>query len=194
MADGQSGPRPRPGGTARAPPKEGNAQAIFTGIVDRGFQFASGQAVGRDENPSCFPAGTLKMQAPLLKARGIDLEALVPELFWGTINVRTGRKLKLASADYEAAGLDWTAGVAGRGRIGPETISFIHCRLVYPSASCGGGHGDYPGLVYYPHPETKPATNAHDHHVLEVLTSKVPDLAYGTLADIVCRADAFEYL
>ncbi|MEA3016460.1 MAG: hypothetical protein QOI38_1182, partial [Sphingomonadales bacterium] len=29
-------------------------QKVFTGIVDRGFQYASGQAVGREEAPSPF--------------------------------------------------------------------------------------------------------------------------------------------
>lgn len=164
-------------------------QIEFTGVVGRGFQFASGEAVDRDHHPSPFPAGTLKMQRPYFEKQGIDLEALVPGLKWATINVELGRKLRLASADYVARKVDWTESVEGPGRIGPETFSFVRCCFVYPLGE--GALGYYPGLIYYPHPETKPTTNRHYFDALEVLTTRVPNLAYGTPAGIVCRADAF---
>ena len=158
--------------------------AIHHGTIGRGFQFASGQAVGRAHDPSPFGESTLRLQMPHFAARGIDLAALVPGLFLGTVNLRLGAGLRLAEADLTAEGVDWTSHLAGAARIAPETFSFVRCCLCYE----GGYHA---GLVYYPHPETKPATNAHAFDVLEVLTAPVPGLVHGRPASVVCRADAF---
>jgi hypothetical protein len=163
-------------------------QAIYDGIVGRGFQIASGQSVGGEGNP--FSDGSLKMQDRHFRERGIDLGALVPGLFWGTINLKLGKELVLARADHVARNVDWTGKETGRARIAAETFSLIHCCFAYPLGG-GAGTGYYPGLIYYPHPETKPTTNPHRFDVLEVLTGKVPNLVHGTPASLVCRADAF---
>jgi hypothetical protein len=163
-------------------------QTIYTGVVGRGFQFASGEAVGRKDNPSPFSKGTLELQKPHFERRGIDLETLVPGLRRGTINLELSRKLILRRADYVASLVDWTQGE--ETRIPPETFSFVRCCFVYPLGD--GSVGYYPGLLYYPHPETKPTTNRHNFDALEVLTRDVAGLAYGTPASVICRADAFE--
>jgi hypothetical protein len=156
---------------------------IFNGVVQRGFQFASGQAIGREQAPSPFARGTLEMQHPHFKARGFDLEAEVPGLFWGTINVKIDRELVLAKPDHTLELVDWTAGTTG-ARIAPETFSFVRC--------CVAVDGRYhAGLIYYPHPATKGATNAHHYDVLEVLTSQIEGLSVGKPASVICRADAF---
>ena len=159
-------------------------QTLHHGLVTPGFQFASGRAVGRADNP--FPASTLRMQARVLKAQfGLDLEAEIPGLVWGTVNVALAYDLRRLRPDFTVAGVDWTEGLEGAGRIAPETFSFTRCCLVHANR-------DYPGLIYMPHPETKPATNSHRYDVLEVLTSQVEGLAYQDPATVVCRADAFE--
>lgn len=156
---------------------------LHQGTVGRGFQMASGGSVGRPGNP--FPASTLKMQAPFFQAAGLDLAAEVPGLMWGTINVELGYALRRAAPDITLTDVDWTAGLTGSGRIAPETFSFVRCRLTYQGRN-------YPGLIYLPHPETKPSTNAHRHNVLEVLTSQVEGLTYGAPVSVLCRADAFD--
>ena len=165
-------------------------QTVYTGVVGRGFQFASGHAAGRPDFR--YPMGTLKMQEALFKKQRIDLEALVPGLFWGTVNLEISRKLILKAGDHIARDVDWTASLPEEDRIDPETFSFVHCCFAYPAPAPGRGIRYYPGLLYYPHPETKPKTNRHNFDVLEVLTEKVPGLVYGTLAAVICRADAFE--
>ncbi|HTU09773.1 MAG TPA: hypothetical protein VMG08_02650 [Allosphingosinicella sp.] len=165
-------------------------QRILTGTITSGFQFASGEAVGRAENPSPFRAGTLRTQQPYLAALRIDLERLVPGLRWGTINLRLGEELVLGRADHVAEALDWTREETGAGRIPPETFSFVHCCFVYARGGAGGC-AYHPGLIYYPHPETKPTTNAHRYDVLEILTTPVAGLKTGAEASLVCRADAF---
>ncbi|HEX8571618.1 MAG TPA: hypothetical protein VF759_02575 [Allosphingosinicella sp.] len=167
-------------------------QTIYTGIVARGFQFASGAAVGRTENGSPFPAGTLQMQREHFKAAGVDFDRLVPGLKMATINLRLDVELELARPDRTVPLVDWTVDVEDpRARIPPETFSFVRCCFVYPAPDWPGRFAYYPGLLYYPHPETKPATNAHDYGVLEVLAQEVPNLRYDTLASVICRADAF---
>ena len=159
-------------------------QALHHGLVARGFQFASGRAVGRADNP--FPDSTLRMQAPVLKAQfGLDLEAEIPGLVWGTVNVELPYALRRLRPDVTTPGVDWTVELEGAGRIAPETFSFTRCCLVHANLY-------YPGLIYMPHPETKPATNSHRYNVLEILTSQVDGLAYQDPATVVCRADAFE--
>lgn len=161
--------------------------AIHNGVVGEGVQFASGLAVGRSRNPSPFPEATLKLQDRCLRTRGFDLETAVPGLFWGTVNVRLSQEVVLAVADHTFPDVRWIDGpLAGGGSIAPETFSFVRCCLAYEGRF-------YPGYLYYPHPETKPPTNDHDYSVLEVITSRIENLAHGRSASIICRADAFAY-
>ncbi len=156
---------------------------IHEGTITSGFQFASGAAVGRETNPSPYGAGTLFLQHPHFKARGFDVEAEVPGMVWGTINLELERDLALARADHTFPNVDWTAEGAAT-RIAPETFSFVRCCFAFDERY-------FPGLIYYPHPETKPNTNVHRFNVLEVLTSRVEGLMNGAAAAIVCRKDAF---
>lgn len=118
------------------------------------------------------------MQHEPFKARGLDLEREVPGLFWGTINIRLSEALVLGKADVTLEDVAWASAVP------PETFSFIRCCLFYEARY-------HAALIYYPHPETKPHTNAHDHHVLELLAPSVGPVASGDPASIICRSDAF---
>jgi len=159
-------------------------ETLHEGVVGAGFQFASGLAVGRVDNP--YPDSTLRLQQPYFRERGVDLDMLVPGWVLGTINIKLSHELKLGRADLTARLVDWTGDLPNpRARIAPESFSFVHCRLRH-------GGRDYPGLIYYPHPETKPVSvNAHHYDVLEVIAAKVVDLQPGDRAAIICRADAF---
>jgi len=158
---------------------------IHPGIVGSGFQFASGRAVGRGTHPSPFSDATLRLQDRHFRDRGIDLDALVPGRVLGTINLRLPYPLVLGRADFTAEAVAWTDDERDpAARIAPETFSFLRCCFCYD----GQYHA---GLLYYPHPETKPATNDHDFHVLEVIAPPVANLSAGRAAAIVCRADAF---
>ncbi|MFZ3004887.1 MAG: hypothetical protein WA047_01840 [Phenylobacterium sp.] len=173
----------RPQDEVQMPVGEDGPQTLHQGRVGRGFQMASGGSVGQPGNP--FPASTVKMQAPFFRAAGLDLAAEVPGLVWGTINVELGYGLRRATPDITVTDVDWTDGLTGAGRIAPETFSFVRCRLIHAGR-------DYPGLIYLPHPETKPPTNAHRYDILEVLTCRVEGLADGQPVAVLCRADAFE--
>ena len=156
--------------------------AIHPGVVTAGFQFASGEAVGRPARPSPFSSGTIELQQPHFKALGLDLDSAVPNLFRGTVNVALDRELVLHAPDLSLPLVDWTEGEAAR--IAPESFSFVRCCL----AVDGRYHV---GMIYYPHPETKPALNAHRYDVLEILSEWIDDLAPGRAVAVICRADAF---
>lgn len=157
--------------------------AFHEGVITPGYQIASGRSVGQPENP--FPDGSIKLQYEAFKARGFDLLAEVPGLFWGTINLQLPYELDLVDPDVTVRAVDWTSDLPDpRSRIAPENFSFIRCDLEH--------HGQrHRGLIYYPRPSTKPATNAHHHDRLEVLAAEIPGLAYGDIASVICRADAF---
>lgn len=158
---------------------------IHQGTVGSGFQFASGKAVGRAIDPSPFSDGTIKLQAPHFRDRDFDLSERIPGLFWGTINIQLPYELSLQTADHTFEGIDWTADERNpSARIAPETFSFVRCCVAY------GGYYR-PGYIYYPHPETKPATNAHNYSVVEVLTQSIDELSYGRPIGVVCLMDAF---
>lgn len=163
-----------------------DSYTMFSGRVSKGFQFASGSAVGRAEAPSPYPYSTLRMQHRHFLARGFDMTAEVPGLLWATINVRLdgGQQLALGRADRTLELVDWTADYDGV-QIPPETFSFVRCCL----ANRGRFHL---GLIYYPHPGTKPATNSHDYGVLEVLSGPVHGVQYGDEVSLMCRSDGFQ--
>ena len=154
----------------------------YTGIVAEGFGFASGRARGA---ASPFSAGTLTLQAPHFAARGLDLAALVPGLRWGTINIRLSAPLRLVAPDWTLRGVDWTVGEPDpAARIAPEDFSFLRCRLRIEGAEVSG-------LIYHPHPETKPDLNAHDPHVVEVIAPPIAALRPGAPAALIVRKDAY---
>ena len=157
---------------------------IFDGTVTAGYQFASGNAVNRQLKPSPYSKGTLEIQSHNFKEAGFDLETSIPNLYWGTVNVKLSEQLSLERPDLTLPNIDWTSGETASGRIPPETFSFIRCCLAYRGIF-------HLGYIYYPHPETKPSNNAHHYDVLEVLTEHVDELAYGESVSVICRADAF---
>lgn len=128
-----------------------------SGTVVRGHGVASGQ--GGDPR---FPGGTIAMQAPLFKASGLDLSPY----HTGTLNVSIA-PLRYAVVRPRRTFRDvrWSPTEPA------EDFSFFDCRL---------RHADVrrDGLVYYPHPETKPE-HAQPPDVLEVLAPFIEGLRYG---------------
>jgi hypothetical protein len=105
-------------------------------VLVQGHGVASGKAV------SPYPKGTIEMQLPFFAALGLDLSSYWP----GTLNLSLSPfELCLSHPDYLFSHLRWTH------LHPPETFSFWKIRLrrvgIYPI--------DVPGLIYWPHPETK---------------------------------------
>lgn len=136
------------------------------GVVQRGHGVAS----GRGPN-SPYPISSLHMQAPFFKAHGLDLSPY----FEGTLNLSLApHTFKLIRPQFTFPLVAWTT------LHPPETFSFSACRVIYREAR-------YDGWVYYPHPETK-IRHFQDPTIIEVITTFIPDLAYGGTVELHVRA------
>ncbi|MEO0870253.1 MAG: hypothetical protein AAFY17_17840 [Cyanobacteria bacterium J06642_11] len=129
-----------------------------TGTIIQGHGVASGQ--GGDPR---FPGGTIRMQSPVFAHLGLDLTGYFP----GTLNVSIHpQQYTVKQAKHTFRQVKWA------DHAPPEDFSFFDCRL-----SLGTGQR-IPGLVYYPHPETKPE-HFQDAATLEIMTEFIDGLVYG---------------
>ncbi|MBX2864210.1 MAG: hypothetical protein KTR27_11700 [Leptolyngbyaceae cyanobacterium MAG.088] len=134
-----------------------------SGKVIQGHGVASGQA-----NDPRFPEGTLKMQWPFFTSLGLQLDAYFP----GTINVSIHpHRYIVKQAKHTFRQVQWSDDAP------PEDFSFFDCRIVLKT----GQRMD--GLVYYPHPETKPE-HFQVPGTLEVLTEFIDGLSYGLTVEL----------
>lgn len=125
--------------------------------LQQGHQVASGQSLSTP-----YPAGTIAMQTPFFKARGLDLSCY----FQGTLNLSLAPlQFEIVQADKTFLDIKWAKGFAA------ENFSFLACNVVLSDTS-------YPCLIYYPHPETK-KRHFQSNSLLEVLAPKIDNLHYG---------------
>jgi hypothetical protein len=130
----------------------------FHARIVPGHQVAS----GRNENPR-FPGGTLRMQTPRFRALGLDLAAY----YGGTLNVSIAPlRYRVVQARVTFRAVKWHPTEPA------EDFSFFDVRLLRD------GQPPVEGLIYYPHPETKPE-HFQKSDVLELLLPFVDGLSYG---------------
>lgn len=128
------------------------------GVVTQGHGVASGQ--GSDPR---YPKGTLELQRPVFKAMGVDLDRFFP----GTLNVSIApHQYSIKTAKYTLKDVRWTSAEF------TEDFSFFDCRLVVNDGT------KLAGLIYYPHPETKPE-HFQSPDILEIITHRIEGLKYG---------------
>ncbi|MDX2242022.1 MAG: hypothetical protein NW224_15155 [Leptolyngbyaceae cyanobacterium bins.302] len=128
------------------------------GTVMQGYGVASGRAA----DPR-YPQGTIQMQKPIFAKQGVNLE----DYFAGTINVSIQpHQYSIKKSKHTLKNVRWTSGEL------TEDFSFCDCNLIF---------SDRPklkGLIYYPHPETKPE-HFQSPDVLEIITYYINGLNYG---------------
>ena len=125
--------------------------------VVAGHQIASGRAA-----VTPYPAGSIELQLPHFKARGLDLS----DCYRGTLNLSLKpKRFEWIKPDYSFENVQWIDGFQ------PETFWFATCVLLR-------GNVIFPGWIYYPHPETK-TQHHHDDTVLEIICNLVPNIQYG---------------
>ncbi|MCP2732667.1 hypothetical protein [Limnofasciculus baicalensis] len=137
------------------------------GIVKQGYGVAS----GKSKDPR-FPNGTIAMQKPFFRARGIDLD----RYFSGTINISIApHNYEIKKAKYTFRNIKWASGEAA------EDFSFFDCRILLNRGK------SFDGFIYYPHPETKPE-HFHTPDTIEIITSFISNLQYGD--DVIIEVDS----
>ncbi|MEM8603806.1 MAG: hypothetical protein AAGF24_08225 [Cyanobacteria bacterium P01_H01_bin.121] len=128
------------------------------GFVKAGHGVASGKA-----KQNRFPHGTIAMQKPFFQQLGLDLG----DYFNGTINLAIAPyQYQVKQAKYTFRDVKWSANDPA------EDFSFFDCRVITNS------NQPLTGLIYYPHPETKPE-HLQPPDILEVLTPFIHGLSYG---------------
>ena len=132
-------------------------QLVSARVVE-GYRVAS----GLNANPR-FPGGTLRMQLPHFLALGLDLRAF----YLGTLNVSIAPlNYRVVQARHTFTQVKWHPTEPA------EDFSFFDVRLIRP------GSAPVAGLIYFPHPETKPE-HFQQPDVLDLLLPMVPGLHYG---------------
>ena len=127
------------------------------GLVTQGYGVASGQA----KDPR-FPQGTIDMQKPFFAQQGLDLNQYFP----GTINLSIApHRYQIKAAKQTFKSIQWSPSEPA------EDFSFFDCKIVIDK------HQVFDGLIYYPHPETKPE-HFQSPDVLEIMTAFISGLEY----------------
>ena len=129
----------------------------ITAVIKQGHKIASGLA---DNSP--YPEGSIKMQLPHFKAKGLDLSSYYP----ATLNLSIAPHVfKMIAPELTLRDLHWAEGFDA------EDFSFSSCEIIFKNQH-------YKGLVYYPHPETK-LDHFHSESLIEVISQYIPDIHYG---------------
>lgn len=127
------------------------------GIVVKGHQVASGKAKN-----SPYPQSSIVMQTPVFQGLGLDISSFFP----GTLNISLRPyQFSVNQPKYTFEQVKWYVNSP------PESFSFSPCHLIFNAQQ-------YESLIYYPHPETKPA-HFQDNSTLELLSSFIPNIQYG---------------
>ncbi|MGR3274950.1 hypothetical protein ACSYAD_07525 [Acaryochloris marina NIES-2412] len=141
---------------------EGQAWTYVSGNLQSGYGVASGRAVD-----SPYPEGTIALQMPHFKKLGLDLSPYYP----GTLNISVApAQVRIIQPQWTFPLVHWYPASC------PETFSFSPCQVMY---------GDHlaSGLIYYPHPETKP-DHFQDPSIIEVLAPFVPRMETGITVNL----------
>ena len=137
------------------------------GIVKQGYGVAS----GKSKDPR-FPNGTIEMQKPFFRERGIDLD----RYFSGTINISIApHNYDIKKAKYTCRNIKWASGEPA------EDFSFFDCRILLNTGK------SFDGLIYYPHPETKPE-HFQTPDTLEIISYFISNLQYGD--EVIIEVDS----
>ncbi len=134
-----------------------------------------GVASGANGDPR-FPGGTIAMQAPHFAAAGVDIGRYHP----ATMNVSVApRRLVVTAPQATLRQVRWHPTEPA------EDFSFVACRV-----TAGGVTVD--GLVYRPHPETKPEHYQPDS-VVEILAPYLGELPPGTTVTVQVAPDQAQF-
>ena len=134
----------------------------ISAVIIQGHGAASG--LGNDPR---YPNGTIALQLPHFKERGLDLSAF----YRGTLNLDISPyNYELREPAYYLENIEWSK------HIPPESFYFFNLLIYVDSIT-------YDGLVYMPDPKTK-VDHIQPSQMLEVIAPSIPGVYYGREIDI----------
>ena len=131
-----------------------------------------GVASGKTKD-SRFPEGTISMQVPFFRQRGLDLS----NFYLGSLNLDISPySFVLQRPDFSFSQVKWSPDLQA------ENFSFYQCLLDVMNSN----HiTPYEGFIYWPHPSTKPEFHKNPN-VLEVIAPWIPNISYGDFLKLKC--------
>lgn len=140
--------------------------------LTQGHRVASGLA---EDSP--FNKGTILLQKPFFKEKGLDLESF----FMGTLNLNIyPYKFKFINAEFTFKNIKWVENFPA------ETFLFSKCKLIYQNKYVDA-------YVYYPHPETK-IGHFKDNSILEIIAPLINNISYNDEIDIIINTDEIDII
>ena len=138
------------------------------GVVISGYGVASGRS-----GDLRFPGGTIGMQEPIFRARGVSLATLLgAEPLLGTINVDVQpRKPDVIVPEIKLLDVNWSS-MTPAENFWLFRATFAHAGL------------NYPAVIYMPDPSTKPEHFQSDG-VIEIITRPIASLEPGAKVAIL---------
>ena len=126
-----------------------------------GYQVASGQT---EDSP--YPDGSIKLQEPFFKDLSLDLSSY----YSGTLNLDISpHSFSVIQPKYCFKGVNWFEKQS-------EDFSFCDAKINFKG-------NFYEGLIYFPHPDTKPQHH-HSDQIIEVLMPFIEAIQYGDEVDL----------
>ncbi|MBN1305620.1 MAG: hypothetical protein JXA13_14370 [Anaerolineales bacterium] len=138
------------------------------GVVVQGHHVAS-------QASEHYPRGTIEMQLPFFRERGLDLSPY----YQGTINILIEpHTFSMKYPQFTFFNVHWTDAHP------PEHFSFSSCRLEYAGQL-------FKAWIYYPHPETK-KRHFQNPSLVEVIAKHIPGLQYADTVILEVNQDEVE--
>lgn len=140
------------------------------GVVLKGRGWTSGQGA------SCpYPEGTLGLQLSHFREGGLDLV----EFYLGTLNVSIKpRRFSMCHPRFTFHNVTW------HPEHRPEDFSLSPCRVIYHEQTV-------PGVIYYPHPETK-TSYFLDDSTLEIIAKEIRSIHPGSQVELEINTNEVE--
>lgn len=152
--------------SSAANPTDMETTQTFAAEIVPGHRVASG-----GNNDPRFPGGTIRMQLPHFQRLGLDLSPFHP----GTVNVSIAPHVyQVVSAPHTFRDLKWHPEEPA------EDFSFFDVEVL------DGESVIATGLIYHPHPDTKPE-HFQKPDVLELLLPYLEGIAYGRTLSLRTR-------
>ena len=132
---------------------------LLKGRVKHGLRIASGLNPDPPIKLGMKLNNTIALQKPFFEQAGVEG---ISEMYNGTVNVDISPlKFEILKPDYEVT-CTWFEELA-------ETFWFVRVLIKYEGK-------EYAGYIYYPCPSR---VKSHDDDTVELLTKKIPGMAYG---------------
>lgn len=157
-------------------------------VIRPGYRVASGQAFEGHDQRFNEDGGTIRLQIPKFRERGLDID----QYFGGGIDEAyvaatlgcdiSPRRMTIVRPEYHFRSVRWT------DKFDQQSPGFTEDFYLSPAAILFAGKS-FKALIYIPAPETKPA-HVHPPTTIEVIAQKIDRIKYGDRVTLLYSPEA----